>query len=100
MTKRARRNGVGDDCGVRQREQWLWRQERWQRGWQTIDGDRAMATVTATTWVMLTMTRLVGNEESKGEGGKGDGNGDEGGRRQSGNGDGGKSDGDSNYGGG
>jgi hypothetical protein len=29
-----------------------------------------MATVTATTWVMATVTRLVGDEEGKGEGGK------------------------------
>ena len=40
---------------------------------------RAMAMVTATTWVMAMVTRLAGDEEGKGEGGKGDGNGDEGG---------------------
>ncbi len=34
-------DGVGDDGGVmRQRERWLWRQERWQHGWQAIDGDK------------------------------------------------------------
>ena len=60
---------------------------------------RAMATVTATTWLMATVTRLAGNEEGKGEGGKDDGNGDEGGGRQRGNGDGGKSDGDGDNGG-
>ena len=30
---------------------------------------RAMATLTATTWVMAMVTRLAGNEEGKGEGG-------------------------------
>ena len=34
---------------------------------------RAMAKVTATTWVMATVTRLAGNKEGKGEGGKGQG---------------------------
>jgi hypothetical protein len=54
-----------------------------------------MATVTATTWLMATVTRLAGDEEGKGgEGGKGEGDGDEGGGRRRGNGDGGKSDGD------
>ncbi len=33
-------DGVGDEGGVRQRERWLWRQERWQQGWQAIDGDK------------------------------------------------------------
>ena len=32
---------------------------------------RAMAMVTSTTWVMATVTRLAGDEEGKGEGGKG-----------------------------
>ncbi len=32
---------------------------------------RVMATVMATTWVVTTVTRLAGNEEVKGEGGKG-----------------------------
>jgi hypothetical protein len=43
-----------------------------------------MATVKATTWVMLMVTRMVGNKEGKnkgGEGGKGDGDEDEGGAR-------------------
>ena len=31
---------VGVKGGVQQREQWLWGQERWQRGWQAIDGDK------------------------------------------------------------
>ena len=56
--------------------------------------------VTATTWVMATVTRLAGNEEGKGEGGKGDGNGDEGGEQRRGNGDSGKSYGDGDNGGG
>ncbi len=58
-----------------------------------------MATVTATTWLMATVTRLAGDEEGKGEGGKGDGSSDEGGKRQSGNGNSGKSDGDGDNGG-
>jgi hypothetical protein len=33
-------DGVGNEGGVRRREQWLWRQERWQQGWQAIDGDK------------------------------------------------------------
>ena len=32
---------------------------------------RAMATVTAMTWVMAMVTRLAGGKEGKGEGGKG-----------------------------
>ena len=31
---------AGDKEGERRRERWLWRQERWQRGWQAIDGDK------------------------------------------------------------
>jgi hypothetical protein len=49
---------------------------------------------------MVMVTRLAGNEEVKGEGGKGDDDGDEGGGRRRGNGDGGKSDGDGDIGGG
>ncbi len=60
---------------------------------------RVIATVTATTWLMATVTRLTGNEEGKGEGGKGNGDGDEGGGRRRGNVDGGKSNGDGNNGG-
>ena len=35
-------DGVGYEGGVQQREQWLWRQEQWQQGWQwqAIDGDK------------------------------------------------------------
>ncbi len=33
-------DGVGDMNGVGRRERWLWRQERWQRGWQAIDGKK------------------------------------------------------------
>ncbi len=40
--------------------------------------------------MMVTVTRLVGDKEGKGEGSKGDGNGDEGGGRRRGNGDGDK----------
>ena len=63
-----------------------------------LTATKAMATVTAMTWVMAMVTRLAGDKEGKGEGGKGDGNSDEGGARQRGNGDGGKSDGDGDNG--
>ncbi len=69
------------------------------KGGRRLTATRAMASVTAMTWLMATVTRLTGDEEGKGEGGKGDGNSDEGGERQSGNGDGGKRDGDGNNGG-
>ena len=49
---------------------------------------------------MVMVTRLVVNKEGKGEGGKGDCDGDDGGGRRRGNGDGGKSDGDGDNGGG
>jgi hypothetical protein len=68
-------------------------------GGRGLIATRVMATVTATTWLIVTVTRLAGDEEGKGEGGKGDGDGDEGGRQQRGNVDDGKSDGDSNNGG-
>ena len=68
-------------------------------GGRRLMATRAMATVTATTWLMATVTRLAGDEEGKGEGGKGDGDGDEGGGRRRGNVDGGKSDGDGGNGG-
>ena len=68
-------------------------------GGRRLTVTRAMATVTAMTWVMVMMTRLAGDKEGKGVGGKGNGNGDEGGGRRSGNGDGGKSDGDGDNGG-
>jgi len=42
---------------------------------------RAMATVTVTTWLMVMVTRLAGDEEGKCEDGKDKGNGDEGGGR-------------------
>ncbi len=60
---------------------------------------RVMATVTATTWLMVTVTRLVGDKGGKGEGGKGDGDVDEGGGRRRGKGDSGKNDGDGDNGG-
>ena len=47
-------------------------------GGRRLTATRAMAKVMATTWVMVTVTRLAGDKEGKGEGGKGDGNGDEG----------------------
>ena len=42
-------------------------------GGRRLTATRAMATVTGTakTWVMAKVTRLAGNEEGKGEGGKG-----------------------------
>jgi hypothetical protein len=68
-------------------------------GGRQLTTTRAMATVTAMTWVMATVTRLAGDKEGKGEGGKGDGNGDEGGGQRRGNGDGGKSGGNGDNGG-
>ncbi len=38
-------------------------------GGRRLTATRAMATVTATTWVMAMVTRLTGNKEGKGEGG-------------------------------
>ena len=40
-------------------------------GGRRLTATRVMAMVTATTWVMVMVTRLAGNEEGKGEGGKG-----------------------------
>ncbi len=40
-------------------------------GGRRLTATMVMAAVTATTWVMVTVTRLAGNEEGKGEGGKG-----------------------------
>ena len=40
-------------------------------GGRRLMATRAMATVTATMWVMAMVTRLAGGEEGKGEGGKG-----------------------------
>ncbi len=39
------------------------------KGDRRLTATRAMAMVTATTWVMATVTRLAGDEEGKGEGG-------------------------------
>jgi hypothetical protein len=44
------------------------------------DGGQAMVTVT--TWAMAMATSLAGNKEGKCKGGEGNGDGDEGGRRQ------------------
>ena len=41
------------------------------KGGRRLMATRAMAAVTATMWVMATVTRLVGDKEGKGEGGKG-----------------------------
>ena len=49
------------------------------KGGRRLMATRAMATVMATKWLMATVTRLAGNKEGKDEGGKGDGDGDEGG---------------------
>jgi len=68
-------------------------------GGRRLTATRALATATATAWLMVMVTRLAGDEEGKGEGGKGDGSGDEGGGWRRGNGDGNKSDGDGNNGG-
>jgi len=40
------------------------------KGGRRLTATRAMATATATTWVKATVTRLAGDEEGKGEGGK------------------------------
>jgi len=40
-------------------------------GGRQLTATRAMAMVMAMMWVMATVTRLVGNKEGKGEGGKG-----------------------------
>jgi hypothetical protein len=66
--------GIGDEGGVRRKEQLLWQQERWQRGWQAIDGDKSDGD---------------GNGDSDGEGDGnevGDGDGYEAGGRQRGQG--------------
>ena len=68
-------------------------------GGRRLTATRAMATVTGTTWVMATVTRLSGDKEGKGECGKGDDGGDEGGGRRRGNGNGGKSGGNGDNGG-
>jgi len=64
-----------------------------------LTATRAMAMVTATMWVMAMVTRLTGYKEGKGEGGKGDVDGDEGGGRRRGNDDSSKSGGDGDNGG-
>ncbi len=40
-------------------------------GGRRLTVTRAMVMVTATIWVMVTVTRLAGDKEGKGEGGKG-----------------------------
>jgi hypothetical protein len=39
-----------------------------------------MAMATVSTWMMVMVTKLAGDEEGKGEGGKGNGDSDDGGR--------------------
>jgi hypothetical protein len=47
---------------------------------------RALAMATVTMWAMVTATRLAGNKEGKGKGGKSNGDGNEGGGQQRGQG--------------
>jgi hypothetical protein len=54
---------------------------------------RELAAMMSTTWVMVTCTRLVGNKEEKGKGGKGNDDSNEGGRQQRGQGQQGNSNG-------
>ncbi len=78
------KDGGGDKAGVRRRGQW-------QQLSDDVEGDKqamatraivtAVAMAKATTWVMVMVTRLAGDEEGKGKGGKGDGDDDEGGAR-------------------
>jgi len=73
-------NGVGDEGGVQLRE--FGGKSNGNEVGRRLTAIRAMATATATWWMMVMVTRLAANEEGKGEGGKGDGDGDDGGRRQ------------------
>ncbi len=41
------------------------------KGGRRLTVTKAMVMVTAMTWVMVTVTRLAGDKEGKGEGGKG-----------------------------
>ena len=41
------------------------------KGCRQLTATRAMTTATAMTWVIATVTRLAGDEEGKGDGGKG-----------------------------
>ena len=79
-----KKDGGGDEGGVQRRR-------RWRR---LIDGDEgdgratatrvmvtAMTTAKGTTWVMVMVTRLAGDEEGKGNCGKGNGDDNEGGAR-------------------
>ena len=70
-------DGIDNEGGVQQRERWLWQQEHGNKGGRQLTVTRAMVTATAMTLVMVMVTRLAGDEEGKGEGGKGDGNSDE-----------------------
>jgi hypothetical protein len=49
------------------------------KGGRRLMETRGVVMATATTWMMVMVTRLAGEEEGKGKGGKGNGDGDEGG---------------------
>ncbi len=51
------------------------------KGGRRATATRVMATAMAMMWAMVTAMRLVGNKEVKDKGGKGNGNGNEGGRQ-------------------
>jgi hypothetical protein len=76
------KDGVGNEGCVRRRGRWQRLSNGDEGDWQAT-ATRAMVTVMATakatTWVMVMVTRLTGDEEGKGKGGKGDGDDDEGG---------------------
>ncbi len=77
-----KKDGVGNEGGVRRRGRWQWLSNGDESDGQataTRAMVTAMATAKVTTWVMVMVTRLTGNKEGKGKGGKGDGNDDEGG---------------------
>ncbi len=93
-------DGVGNEGVVQRREQWLWRQEQWQQGWQVIDGDKGNGNGDGDDVGDSDGNEAGGQQRGQGEGGKGDVDGDEGGGQQRGNGDGGKSNGDGDNGGG
>ena len=67
MTKRARETRVECD----EESDGFGGKRNGNKGGRQLTATRAMATVTATTWVMAMVTRLAGDEEGKGEGGKG-----------------------------
>ncbi len=79
-----KKDDVGDEGGVQRRGRlrWLSNGDEGDRGaTATRAMVTAMATAKATTWVMVMVTRLAGDEEGKDKGSKGDGDDDEGGAR-------------------